>query len=270
MAMDYATFKAYVVDTLWKVNDAKLAANLDYIIVQANHDLQRTLHVEEKHASVVLPATSSRLPLPSDYYSIRGVAGYNNAYGEFRYISPAQMTALRGMTGSVAWEAVYSIEHKDLLLCGPVNDDQYSTGTTPPLSPNEGTLWYRTTVSPGLYVWVIDNDSGQWVQVSSADASENIASLTDTISVFVDYTFKIPDFQLTDSSFLTEDYLDLYVYTVAKHAAPFLRDDSRLQTWRTLQKEALLEANDDAAFNKQRGVYASKQLPRQAGIIRRK
>lgn len=270
MAMTYEDFKAYIVDTLWKRNDAQLAANLDNLITQANHDLQRTLKVEERSASAVLPATSQLLPLPSDYHSIRGVAGYGNTLGEFRYMTPSALRALVGQTGAPAWEPVYSIEGRSLLLAGPVPDGQYTVGAVPPASPNEGTIWYRTTISPGLYVWVVDSDSGQWAQVSSATAAADVAALVDTISIIVDYSYKIPDFQFTNASFLTDEYLDLYVYTVAKHAAPFLRDDARLQTWLALQRDALVQANEDAAFNKQRGVYAQKALPRQAGIIRRR
>jgi hypothetical protein len=38
-------------------------------------------------------------------------------------------------------------------------------GDTPPANPQDGQLWYRTTVTPGLYMWYTDTTSSQWIQV---------------------------------------------------------------------------------------------------------
>lgn len=39
-----------------------------------------------------------------------------------------------------------------------------TVGDTPPASPQPGQLWFRTLAPVGLYVWVNDGDSSQWVQ----------------------------------------------------------------------------------------------------------
>jgi microcystin-dependent protein len=41
-----------------------------------------------------------------------------------------------------------------------------SVSALPPASPVPGLLWYRTAVPAGLYIWFVDADSAQWVQVA--------------------------------------------------------------------------------------------------------
>lgn len=92
---------------------------------------------------------------------------------------------------------------------------------------------------------------------------------TKHISILVDYQRRIPDFKSTDSSWLTDDYLDVYVYGTLLHATPFLREDERLQMWQMMYSTALASALEESEFYKKRGVHASKPLPRAAGINRR-
>lgn len=89
-------------------------------------------------------------------------------------------------------------------------------------------------------------------------------------TVIIDYRRTIPDYQTTDTSWLADEFLDLYTYTVLKHSAPFLREDSRIATWAGLAVDALESAIDDSEMNKTRGVNASKPLPRQASVTRRR
>lgn len=53
------------------------------------------------------------------------------------------------------------------------------------------------------------------------------------------YRNKLPDYEGTDASWLEDEYLDLYTYTVLKHCAPFLREDERIQTWIQLATQAM-------------------------------
>jgi microcystin-dependent protein len=46
-----------------------------------------------------------------------------------------------------------------------------TTGTTPPASPNAGDAWYDTTDGL-LYIWYVDANSSQWVEVKANSALE--------------------------------------------------------------------------------------------------
>ena len=59
------------------------------------------------------------------------------------------------------------------------------------------------------------------------------------------YRTSVPDFQTDDASWLEADYLDLYVYTVFKHCAIFLREDERIQQYAVLMTDALESALDE-------------------------
>lgn len=61
----------------------------------------------------------------------------------------------------------------------------------------------------------------------------------------LEYRAAIPDFQTTDSSWVYDDYLDLYTYTALSHSSLFLREDERLGTWRGMKDEALVSALDE-------------------------
>lgn len=58
-------------------------------------------------------------------------------------------------------------------------------------------------------------------------------------SLMLQYRSGIPDFATDDTSWLADDYLDLYMYTVFKHVAVFLREDERLQTYAAYAQSAL-------------------------------
>lgn len=47
------------------------------------------------------------------------------------------------------------------------------------------------------------------------------------------------------TSWMAEDYFDVYLYTVLKHTAPFLREDERLATWASLGGDAMLSAQNE-------------------------
>lgn len=72
------------------------------------------------------------------------------------------------------------------------------------------------------------------------------------------YRVKIPDFNVLGASYLADDYLDLYTYAVAKHCAPFLREDERLALWKDMYKEALESVLEDDLWHKTYGGSPSK------------
>jgi hypothetical protein len=189
--------------------------------------------------------------------------------GEFKYVTPTKLTELRSIYKNRSWLPYYSLEGSDILLTGPTTDSRQSTGPIPPSSPNEGHLWSRTGSSPGLYVWHVDPTSSQWVQLTAEQAVDATAS-TSSINLVLDYHREIPDYKAVDASWVEDEYFDLYLYTVCKHAAPYLREDVRLPTWLGLQVDALDSANEESAFYQERAIPQERPLPRQAGISRRR
>lgn len=267
--MTYAEFKAFVITFLWKANDAQLIANLDNLIRMAEHELNTTLHVEERHTSTGLYVDNLQMPLPSDYHSMKHVTDIEDQIGEFKYVPPSDLRVMRQQSNLNRWLPFYSIEGRYLLFSGPTQNVDTTTGDAPPANPKPGDLWFRTTGAVGLYVWQVDADSSQWVQLTAEDSVRDDGSYSN-INVNLDYVRKMPDFAATDTSWLADYYLNVYVYSVLKQCAPFLREDERIATWMNTLTEALMAANDDSAFNKTRGVPAPMPLPRQAGINRRR
>lgn len=64
-------------------------------------------------------------------------------------------------------------------------------------------------------------------------------------SLMLQYRTAIPDYATTDSSWVADDYLDLYTYTVLSHCAPFLREDERVALWAQYKTAALASALDE-------------------------
>jgi len=88
-------------------------------------------------------------------------------------------------------------------------------------------------------------------------------SATDPTTFTIVYRTKIPDFSALDTSYLADDYLDLYTYAVAKHCSPFLREDERLALWKDMYKEALDSVLENDKWNKVYGGSPSRTtMPR--------
>lgn len=90
------------------------------------------------------------------------------------------------------------------------------------------------------------------------------------IELLINYKQGVPDFKLADTSWVADEFLNVYTYGVLKHSGMFLREDERLPNWVMLAEDGVSKAVEDSEHNRQIGVYASKQLPRTAGIIRRR
>jgi hypothetical protein len=70
-------------------------------------------------------------------------------------------------------------------------------------------------------------------------------SPTDPGSLILIYRANVPDFAVTDASWLEADFLDLYTYTVLSHTAPFLREDERIAVWMDFKEKAIMSAIEE-------------------------
>jgi len=64
-------------------------------------------------------------------------------------------------------------------------------------------------------------------------------------SLELNYRTAVPDYETDDASWLEDEYLDLYLYAVLKHAAIFVREDERIQLYGGLMQDALASALDE-------------------------
>jgi len=88
----------------------------------------------------------------------------------------------------------------------------------------------------GVYA-VDEGDAGQkLLRLVGPFSAERPGSMTLT------YRCNVPHFKDTNASWLAEDFLDLYTYTVLSHCAPFLREDERIAVWEGKKGEAIMAA----------------------------
>jgi hypothetical protein len=64
------------------------------------------------------------------------------------------------------------------------------------------------------------------------------------------YRVGIPDYATTDSSWIEDEYKDLYMYAVLKHAAIFVREEDRVGLFNDLMTSAFNVADMDDKHNK--------------------
>jgi hypothetical protein len=95
-----------------------------------------------------------------------------------------------------------------------------------------------------LPIFTVSNDL---ILLSGDFSPENPGEMT------MVYYANIPDFAVTDTSWVADDYLDVYAYCVLKQSAPFLREDDRLQVWTSAYGAALQSALDENAARKYTG-----------------
>lgn len=91
-------------------------------------------------------------------------------------------------------------------------------------------------------------------------------SATDSPARTVTYTYyaKIPDFAGTDSSWLADDYLDLYTYAVLRHTPAYLKDDERVVLWKNEYEETLASVISAEAGRRYAGSPLRPMMP---GIV---
>ena len=99
------------------------------------------------------------------------------------------------------------------------------------------------------------------LRYSNVDGSTNRYALTSRIEfdrtapaslVYPMTYWKRLDLATDATNDILTNYPNLYVYTAAIHAAPFINDDKRIQTWATLAKTTMDSLNNRATKNKKK------------------
>ena len=222
--MNYAGFKTFLTDTLWRQNDIDLSNNIDTYITLAENELNRTLTIQQREVGVLIAPETEDYVLPTDFRQV---------------ISLANMQPERQMGDGPMMNTTMNNIMK-------TRADSGSTAIAP--------LYYAQRASAGNTLYL----SGPF----SADCAG---------SLMLQYRSGIPDFATDDASWLADDYLDLYMYTVFKHVAVFLREDERLQTYAAYAKAALDDILDeDLRQVRFGGSPLTMQNARQAPVTRRR
>jgi hypothetical protein len=86
----------------------------------------------------------------------------------------------------------------------------------------------------------------------------------------ITYRKGIPDFADADTSWVADEYFDVYLYGVLMHTAPFLREDERVGLWQSLYKAALTSANDESLWEVEYGGSPLHVTPVHRHPIRRR
>ena len=211
--MDYATFKTYLAEFLWKTNDTSLVASLDNLILMGTSELDRKLDIARREASsiytVTVAGTNLLVPLPADFKQMRAVAGAN---------------------GTFANATIQQVLKARINYTGPLR---------------------------ALYHVMYDTTTASWVlQVAGAVA------IGDALSF--EYRAKLPDYATADASWVADEHLDLYTYTILKHCAPFLREDERIPVWQTYATDALASVLEEDRHNIQYGGADGAMSPPRA------
>jgi hypothetical protein len=80
-------------------------------------------------------------------------------------------------------------------------------------------------------------------------------------SVILTYYSKIPDFATTDTSWLADDYLDLYTYAVLRHTPAYLKEDERVALWKNEYDETLASVISAEAGRRYAGSPLRAPMP---------
>ena len=112
-------------------------------------------------------------------------------------------------------------------------------------------------VTPSIqpYYAVTKNDGTNYLNLVGPFSASDPGSFT------LVYRRTIPDYASADASWLEDEYLNLYVYSVYKHCAVFLREDDRVKEFSDLQAYAYDLANADDKHNLQFGGTPLRMRP---------
>lgn len=80
-------------------------------------------------------------------------------------------------------------------------------------------------------------------------------------TVTLTYYAKIPDFAVTNTSWLADEYLDLYTYAVLRHTPAYLKDDERVALWKNEYDETLASVKDAEAGRRYAGSPLRPMMP---------
>lgn len=90
--MNYAAFKAYLTNFLWRQNDADLVANIDNLILMANHELSRTFNVEDRTVTLEISPTDKDYVLPSDFRHMNNLSNLEDTPGRVKEFISTTLT----------------------------------------------------------------------------------------------------------------------------------------------------------------------------------
>ena len=97
--------------------------------------------------------------------------------------------------------------------------------------------------------------AGNQIRLAGADSTENR-------ELVLTYYAKLPHFKdLGGSSWLADEYLDLYTYAVLRHTASYLKDDERVILWQNEYAEALTAVMEAEVRSRYAGSPLSVRLP---------
>lgn len=208
--MTYDEFKTYIQATLWRSNDTVLSANLDTIIRKADQELtKRTRHWERRRKTLQITPSSEDVDLSLYAPDFEAAVSVTNNQQSFYRDVGPNFER-------TTLNEIYAARARQI------------PGTTSTLKP----------------IYAVDRDDGDWkLRLVAPYSAESPGDLT------LVYRICIPDYQTLNVSWLEEEYLELYEYTVLKHCALFVREDDRIQLYKGLADEAFTIGDEDNAHN---------------------
>jgi len=144
-------------------------------------------------------------------------------------------------------------------LTNNAQDTYFATSAKTFIETNLTDIYARRAQNPGgpvlPYYAVGRNDGTRYLRLIGP------FSVTDPGDFTMVYRIGMPNYSVSDSSWLEEEYLGLYVYVIAKHAAPWLREDERLQLYMEMARQQYEFAEMDDKHNLQRGGSPQRMKP---------
>lgn len=159
---------------------------------------------------------------------------------------------------NLAWQSVQNDTNKqdvpnDLKHIIALNSDYYSYEVV-----SEGQIQHELNVNS-------TNRERPYVSVVGSQLAfgHTFPAANQPINYQLVYRTKLPDYKATDASWVEDEYLDLYTYTILKHTAPWLREDERVPLWQQYSTDALSSVLEDDKFNIEYGSSPIKMnMPR--------
>jgi len=151
-----------------------------------------------------------------------------------------------------------------LSLTNNAQDGYFTASTKTFMNTTLSDIYKRRAESPGggvqPYYALDSDDQNLYLRLIGPFSASDPGDLT------LVYRRDIPDYSVTDVSWLEDEHLNLYLYTVAKHAAMFEREDDRVELYKGLADEAFELAETDDKHNQQFGgsplkMSSHRQVP---------
>jgi len=121
--------------------------------------------------------------------------------GRTYYVSstvPGQLTSAPGAESDIALLVTGPTEGVVTIPNGIDGAARASIGPTFPVDPGDGFLFYKTTETVGLYIYLDDGDSQQWVQAGGSNSAAAVPTEFDDVEAL-----KLTTFEYTDGTIIT-------------------------------------------------------------------